>query len=149
MVTTVGTETTYPKLVRNLLLLEHDAIAAYDQTIERLENPAWKQQIGQFRADHERHVAELTRLASALGEDAPTEGDAKQLLTTGKVAMASMFGDKTIMSAMRSNEEDTVSAYDRASQHAEAPEEARLLFRQALEDEMRHRAWMDGAANSG
>ncbi|MDR4168256.1 rubrerythrin family protein, partial [Bacillus paranthracis] len=30
MVTTVGTEGSFPKLVRNLLLLEHDAIAAYE-----------------------------------------------------------------------------------------------------------------------
>ncbi|MDJ0387444.1 ferritin-like domain-containing protein [Roseomonas sp. E05] len=142
MVTTVGTESTFPKLVRNLLLLEHDAIAAYEQTIERLENPAYKQQIAAFKSDHDRHVTELTRLADSLGTDAPTEGDAKQMLTTGKVALASIMGDAAILRAMKSNEEDTVSAYERACEHTEVPAEARRIFEQAAQDERRHRSWM-------
>lgn len=149
MVTTVGTESTYPMLVRNLLLLEHDAIAAYQQTIDRLENENWKEQIASFKADHERHVAELTELARSLGAEAPTEGDAKQLLTTGKVALASIFGDAATVRAMKSNEEDTVSAYERASQHSEVPAQAQQIFRQALDDEIRHRAWMQNASENG
>jgi len=148
MVTTVGTESTFPKLVRNLLLLEHDAIAAYEQTIARLENPAYKQQIAAFKSDHDRHVMELTRLADSMGTEAPTEGDAKQLLTTGKVALASIMGDAATLSAMRSNEEDTVTAYERACNHAEVPAEARRIFEQALEDERRHRAWMQQTAQA-
>jgi rubrerythrin len=142
MVTTVGTESTYETLLRNLLLLEHDAIAAYEQTIERLDNKAWSQQIATFKADHERHVQELTRLAGTVGAEAPTEGDAKQLLTTGKVALASIMGDAATLRAMKSNEEDTVSAYERASQHSAAPAEALQIFTRAYEDELRHRAWM-------
>ena len=143
MVTTVGTESSFPKLVRNLLLLEHDAIAAYDQTIARLDNPAYKQQVAAFKADHDRHVRELTQLAGSLGTEAPTEGDAKQLLTTGKVALASIMGDSATLKAMRSNEEDTVTAYERAAQHQGVSPEARRIFEQALQDERRHRAWMD------
>ncbi|HWL79967.1 MAG TPA: ferritin-like domain-containing protein [Roseomonas sp.] len=148
MVTTVGTESTFPKLVRNLLLLEHDAIAAYEQTIERLENPAYKQQIAAFKSDHDRHVTELTRLAGSLGTDAPTEGDAKQLLTTGKVALASIMGDAAVLRAMKSNEEDTVSAYERACEHSEVPPEARRIFEQAAQDERRHRSWMQETASA-
>lgn len=142
MVTTVGTESTLPKLVKNLLLLEHDAIAAYDQVIARLDNPAYKQQIAAFKGDHDRHVQELTQMANQLGTDAPMEGDMKQLLTTGKVAMASIMGDGAILQAMRSNEEDTVTAYERASAHSEAPAEMLRVFERALQDEKRHRAWM-------
>ncbi|MXP62679.1 ferritin-like domain-containing protein [Roseomonas sp. M0104] len=149
MVTTVGTESTFPKLVRNLLLLEHDAIAAYEQTIERLENPAYKQQIAAFKSDHDRHVMELTRLADSLGTEAPTEGDAKQLLTTGKVALASIMGDAAILRAMKSNEEDTVSAYERACKHSEVPAEALRVFEQAAQDERRHRGWMQETAAAG
>ncbi|WBV44265.1 ferritin-like domain-containing protein [Pseudoroseomonas cervicalis] len=148
MATTVGTESSFPKLVRNLLLLEHDAIAAYEQTIARLDNPAYKQQIAAFKADHDRHVMELTQLADSLGTEAPTEGDAKQLLTTGKVALASIMGDSATLKAMRSNEEDTVTAYERASQHQAVPPEARRIFEQALHDERRHRAWMDETAHA-
>jgi hypothetical protein len=129
MVTTVGTETTLPGLVENLLLLEHDAIAAYEK-------------IAEFKGDHDRHVQELTRLATTVGAKAYREGDAKQMLTTGKVALASIMGDSATLAAMRSNEEDTVTAYERASRHAEATPEARAFFERAHADEVRHRDWM-------
>ncbi len=142
MVTTVGNETTLTDLVENLLLLEHDAIAAYDQTIARLENPGYKQTVASFKADHDRHVQELTRLAAMVGAKQHTEGDAKQMLTTGKVALASIMGDNAILTAMRTNEEDTVTAYERASRHTEATAEAQTLFKRAHSDEVRHRDWM-------
>ena len=50
MVTTVGTENTFEKLVQNLLILEHDAIAAYDSTIDKLEDQASKTRIAEFKA---------------------------------------------------------------------------------------------------
>jgi len=142
MVTTVGTETTFKDLVENLLLLEHDAIAAYDQTIERLSNAGYKQKVASFKSDHDRHVRELTQLATAAGATAHREGDAKQFLTTGKVALASLVGDGAILTAMRTNEEDTVTAYERASRHAEATSDARQIFERAHADELRHRDWM-------
>ena len=146
MVTTVGTESALPELVEDLLLLEHDAIAAYEQTIARLENPGYKQRIAEFKGDHDRHVEELTGLAAAVGARPYREGDAKQMLTTGKVALASIAGDSAILAAMRSNEEDTVTAYERASRHTEATPEARALFERAHADELRHRDWMASAS---
>ncbi len=146
MVTMVGTEKTLPGLVESLLLLEHDAIAAYDQTISRLQNPTRKQKVAEFKADHERHVRELTALARTVGATAHSEGDAKAYLTTGKVALASMIGDGAILTAMRTNEEDTVTAYDRAARHDEATTDARTMFERAHADELRHREWMSQAA---
>jgi rubrerythrin len=149
MVTTVGTEATLPELVENLLLLEHDAIAAYEETIARLENPGHKQQVAAFKADHDRHVRELTELAATVGAKPHRGGDAKQMLTTGKVKLASLIGDGAILSAMRSNEEDTVTAYQRACGYTGAPAAARALFERAHQDELRHREWMANAASAG
>lgn len=148
MVTTVGTESGYVKLVENLVGLEHDAIAAYDETIERLEDPAAKTKIAEFRDDHLRHLQQLSELARADGIDTPTEGGMKQMLTTGKVMMAGMMGDGAILKAMASNENDTVTAYERASGHVDAPEAARRIFRQAHADELRHREWMQAASET-
>ena len=148
MVTTVGTESTYDKLVQNLLILEHDAIAAYEATIERLDDPAYKEKIAEFKGDHERHVSELRKMAGALGTEAPMEGDAKQYLTTGKVALAALVGDRTILKAMSTNEIETKMAYDHASKNTAAPSEAQIFFRGALADEDRHKAWMDATAAS-
>jgi uncharacterized protein (TIGR02284 family) len=148
MVTTVGNETTFESLIEDLLLLEHDAIAAYDQTIARLENDSWKQQVSQFKQDHLRHVQDLTAIAQKIGVQPPREGDMKQMLTTGKIKIASMMGDKTILGAMRTNEEDTVTAYDRARRHEDAGPETRQVFERAFQDEVRHRDWMKATANS-
>jgi rubrerythrin len=148
MVTTVGTETTFEKLVQNLLILEHDAIAAYESTIEKLENTTSKQKIAEFKADHDKHVEELRRMASKLGVEAPMEGDLKEYLTTGKIALASLIGDKTILKAMSTNEIETKMAYDHAAKNSAAPPDAQQFFRRAYEDESKHKAWMDAAAEA-
>lgn len=142
MVTTVGTEDTFQDLVRNLILLERDAIAAYESTIERLDDPALSSQIAQFRQDHLQHLDVLNEMAAEAGAEAPLEGDMKQMLTTGKIALADLFGDKAILKAMRSNEEDTVTAYERAARHQDAIEKSRAFFQKAHSDELRHREWM-------
>ena len=146
MVTTVGTESTYEKLVTNLLILEHDAIAAYDSTIEKLDDAGKKAKVGEFRTDHASHVEELRRMASALGIEAPTEGDMKQYLTTGKIALANLLGDGAILKAMSTNEIETKMAYDQAAKNDAAPADAKVFFRKAFDDESRHKAWMDANA---
>lgn len=44
--------------------------------------------ISEFREDDLQHVKVLTEKAGELGIDAPTEGDMKEMLTTGKIALA-------------------------------------------------------------
>lgn len=146
MVTTVGTETTFEKLVQNLLILEHDAIAAYESTVAKLESETSKAKIAEFKSDHDGHVAELTRMAARIGVEAPTEGDLKEYLTTGKVALASLIGDGAILKAMSTNEIETKMAYDHAAKNAAAPADAQAFFRKAFDDESRHKAWMDANA---
>ena len=146
MVTTVGTESTYEKIVTNLLILEHDAIAAYDSTIEKLDDAGKKAKIAEFRADHASHVEELRRLATTLGIEAPAEGDMKQSLTTGKIALANLMGDGAILKAMSTNEIETKMAYDQAAKNDAAPAETKVFFRKAFDDESRHKAWMDANA---
>ena len=147
MVTSVGTEDTITDLVTNLILLERDAIAAYGSTISRLSDHALSQQVEAFRQDHLQHLEVLNRIATETGAEAPTEGDMKQMLTTGKVALAALMGDAAILKAMRTNEEDTVTAYERASEHPEAQAETRSFFQKALADERRHREWMQQTAD--
>ena len=148
MATTVGTETEFTKLVTNLIYLERDAIAAYDSSIERLSDEGFRQQIARFKDDHLQHLDVLQEMAREAGADAPAEGDAKQMLTTGKIALADLMGDGAILKAMRTNEEDTVTAYERASKHADALPESRAFFEKALGDESRHRDWMERTAQA-
>ncbi|MFG6550923.1 ferritin-like domain-containing protein [Sulfitobacter sp. M21595] len=145
MPTTVGTEDNAADLVRNLLILEHDAIAAYDTTIERLDSAEYRQQIETFRRDHKAHVQDLSRIANSLGVEKPMEGGMKQWLTTGKVALADIAGDGAILKAMKTNEDDTVAAYQQALDNAVTDAELRPVIEKGMADERRHRSWMETA----
>jgi rubrerythrin len=146
MVTMVGNESDFGKLVKDLIYLEHDAIAAYESTIERLDDKTLSAKVAEFHQDHLQHLTALNRIAAEAGLDAPQKGDMKQMLTTGKIALADMFGDKTILKAMKTNEDDTVTAYERASQHADARPDTKAFFMKAHQDEVRHRAWFETTA---
>lgn len=146
MVTTTGTETNIDGLVTDLISLEHDAIAAYDSAIEKLSDPALSSQVALFRDDHKQHLEVLNEMARELSIDVPTSGDMKEWLTTGKIALANLAGDSAILKAMKTNEDDTVTAYERASHHADAIPRSKLFFAKALEDELRHRSWMERTA---
>jgi rubrerythrin len=148
MVTMVGNEGNIEKLVKDLLYLEHDAIAAYDSCIERLDDKTLSANIAEFKQDHLQHVVVLNEMARELGIEAPTEGDMKQMLTTGKIALADLMGDSAILKAMKTNEDDTVTAYERASRHEDAIPKSKAFFMKAHEDELRHRAWMETTTKS-
>ena len=148
MATTVGTEDTIQELVTDLIYLERDAIAAYESTIDRLSDESLSAQVEAFRQDHLQHLSVLLEIAAETGAEAPVEGDMKQMLTTGKVALAGLMGNAAILNAMKTNEDDTVAAYERASTHPDAIAKSRAFFERALDDELRHREWMRRVAST-
>ena len=148
MVTMVGNEETFEKLIQNLIYLEHDAIAAYEATIARLDDKTLSAQVETFHQDHLQHLSTLGEIASEAGIEAPTKGDMKQMLTTGKIALADLMGDAAILKAMKTNEDDTVTAYERASRHEDAIPASKAFFAKAHADEERHRAWFETTAKA-
>lgn len=114
----------------------------------RLDDKTLSAKISEFRQDHLQHVEVLYEMARELGIDAPVEGDMKQMVTTGKIALADLRGDSAILKAMKTNEDDTVTAYERACRHEDAIPQSKAFFAKAHEDELRHRAWMESTANA-
>ena len=149
MVTTVGTENDLKALVKSFIQLEHDAIAAYETCIEKLESPDRKEKVREFLGDHERHLRELEDLARDVGAYDPGSGDMKGVLTSGKVKLAGMTGgDGAVLKAMSSNETDTVTAYGRASESSVVEPAHQEVFRRAQEDERRHKEWIEAEAEA-
>jgi uncharacterized protein (TIGR02284 family) len=147
VVTTVGTEDDVVELLRDLIKLDFDAADAYRAAIDRLENPAHREKLRSFLSDHERHTRNLAPFVSELGGTPPSEGSAKSLLTTGKVAIGSLAGDAAIIRAMKSNEDDTNTAYERACARADLKPAMRDVLQGNLADERRHRAWIEQVLN--
>ena len=146
MATLVGKSPEIQKIVKGLLELEHDAVAAYEAAIERCELPENKTQLQSFVADHYQHIAILENAAQGMNIEVSDSPDVKVILTKGKVVLADLFGDKAILMAMKTNEDDTVTAYKRAATHENSPTDLQEFFAKAYADEIRHRSWMETAA---
>lgn len=143
MVTTVGTESEVLELLKDLIALDYDAAEAYQAAIDRLDDLTAKQELEHFLQDHLRHTQVLSQVVRDRGETPPTEGDFKRTLTRGKVQIGAISGDGGILLAMKSNEDDTNTAYERASNRDDIDTELRNVLTQALADERRHRAWIE------
>jgi uncharacterized protein (TIGR02284 family) len=142
MATTIGTEDKLEDLLSDLVQLDHDAAIAYEAAIDRLENASFRSALSAFKQDHLRHIDDLGGLLSSMGKTPPRDGDMKSILTKGKVVLGGLMGDKAILQAMKTNEDDTNTAYERAVQHKDASATVHDTLERALGDERRHRQWM-------
>lgn len=149
MVTIRGKEVDVTRMLCDLIELDYDAIEAYQAAIDRLEDFMVQQQMRAFMADHERHVRELSEIVRAQGGEAPTGGDFKRVLTKGKVVIGNLVGDRGILMAMKSNEDDTNQAYEHAVRRHDLTTELREVLQRNLADERRHRAWIEDRLSQG
>ncbi len=144
MVTMVGKQAEFSAAVKELIELDYDAVEAYEAAILRLENTVHKGKLGEFMTDHQRHIQEFSALLKKHNCDIPIGPSAgKSWLTKGKVVLANLIGDRAILSAMLSNEEDTNTAYERMNERVDKWADAKDIIRQGLEDERRHKKWFE------
>jgi uncharacterized protein (TIGR02284 family) len=143
MPTLIGNEDSFVETLTNLIELDFDASAAYAAAIKRIDDGAIGDRLGEFMSDHQRHIQELSRIVRDLGRVPPTEADFKAVLTQGKVIIGNIAGDKGILQAMKSNEDDTNQAYRQALQRTDILPAARPVLERNLADECRHRVWIE------
>ncbi|MFN7365398.1 MAG: DUF892 family protein [Alphaproteobacteria bacterium] len=144
MVTFVGMREDFGEELSNLLELEYDALEAYEAAVNRLSDKEYKDKLSLFMQDHQRHIEEISKLLESRGLNAATGPSiGKQWVTKGKVVLANLVGDLTILRAMHSNEIDTNTAYERMYSHDHHWPEAKDMLRRALSDEKRHKEWLN------
>lgn len=131
------------EVMNNMILLDRDALAAYDEAIDACDNKRIKARLREFRGDHERHVAELSERVRAHGGEPKQRRDIKGFMIQGFTKVASR-GDRSALLAMRGNEELTSRVYANALKHA-LPSDVRTLLRRNGADERRHLAWITNA----
>ena len=128
--------------LNDLLQLDYDAVQAYRLAISLLSNEEYKSQLRDFRADHERHIDELTRLVANHG-GVPVEAPH---LPTGIFKLAVQAagragGDRGVLLAFKANERQVRDKYRRAAEKRNPPEVAVILSR-AAGDESLHYSWV-------
>jgi len=144
MVTFVGTQNNFGDALKELIELDYAAVDAYEAAIERLENREYAEKLTEFKEDHERHIKEISALLQKNNLDVPEKKlIGKQLLTTGKVLIANMVGDNTILHAMKSNEVDTNTAYETMHGRTDKWPDSEDIINRGLQDEKRHKAWLE------
>lgn len=145
MVTLVGTQTKFNDALKELLEFEYNNVEIYSAAINRFENSEYKMSVAEFRQDHERHIANLRNLIINSGETPANASTGKQVLMVGRIAASALIGDKMILEAMLSADEDSVIAYERMEEHAGKTLEATPVISQGLSDERRHKSWFESA----
>src|SRR5215475_8737245 len=88
----------------DLIRFDHDAIGAYDEAIEKIDQTEIRTQLQQFRADHERHVVELSAIVRQHGGSPPVKPGARGIIRKTMTKIAGLMGVEATMQAMRSNE---------------------------------------------
>lgn len=129
----------------DLLQLEFDALPAYSVAIAGLRRPDLRKTLEAYRADHERHVHDLSAHIRRLGGIPLTLPHLPTGLLKLAVQMAGLpGGDRAVLLAFVSNEWQSQEKYARYAARPYLPELAALLQRHAA-DEARHYAWACGA----
>jgi len=143
------------KKLCSLAQLDIDAIHAYSQAIDKIEVVGIKEQLIQFRADHQRHVDNLSDCIRRSGGEPPAfQKDFKGFLIEGFTALRSVTGTEGALKAMKGNEKLTNRTYDEAL-NWDVPQDIRIIIEANREDEKRHlnyietclenRAWEQGS----
>lgn len=127
--------------LNDLLQLDQDAVGAYTLAIQALPMDAYREALTRYRADHERHVAELRELIRAHG-GTPV---AIPHLPTGvfKLAVQALgdLGDaRAVLAAFKTNEGQVRDKYRRHADRLHPPDVDTVL-RRAAADEEEHYRW--------
>ena len=127
--------------LNDLLQLDHDAIGAYGIAIDALTDESHRQALREFRADHERHIEEITRLIQDRGGK-PIQAPH---LPTGVFKLAvqkagALGGQTALLLAFKANERQGRDKYRRVAENSDDLEVADVLAR-AADDEVRHYDW--------
>lgn len=142
MATLVGKQSEPVKLLQSLVELDYDAIEAYEAAIERIDDTQIKSRLESFCEDHRRHVATLNPIIQRFGGDPILQGDIKRVLTKGKVVIGGLFGNRAVLMAMKTNEDDTNTAYERAVAQVGLGTDVHQILERHLADERRHREYI-------
>ncbi len=138
---TLARDVTRIAMLNDLLQLDHDAVGAYSIAINATTDESRRETLRGFRADHERHIEEITRLIQDRGGK-PIQSPH---VPTGVFKLAvqkagALGGETALLLAFKANERQGRDKYRRAAEHSDDLEVADVLAR-ASEDEIRHYDW--------
>lgn len=131
--------------LNKLLMLDHDAVEAYQQAIDRMGSATCRNKLSEFQNDHRRHIDGLKKCITQFGGTPKDRTDVKGFFIKGMTSLQSMMGDEMALKAMQTNEKLTNRTYQDALDDLQMPEDIRLLVQKNRDDERRHLQWIEMA----
>jgi len=126
----------------SLVLLDIDAIHAYDQAIKNIKSLSVKNQFYQFKYDHERHFQSLSEYVQRLGSESPQLTPEFKGYSFAKFRSLEGKEDlEEILNLMLENEKCTNMTYDEVLSY-ELPHDVRIIVMNNRDDERRHLKYM-------
>lgn len=139
--------------LEHLIRIDLDAVRAYTQAIDHVPSDDARAMLSGFRADHERHIEEVSAALKARGGEPPQTAHLTGFALAGFTGVVSGMGVAGALMAMQSNEVVTNQAYELALGHGHLEPELRALLERNLADEQRHlhaiRAWLERTSLAG
>ncbi|MCR6633056.1 MAG: ferritin-like domain-containing protein [Magnetospirillum sp.] len=139
--------------LEHLIRIDHDAVRAYTQAIDNVTDAAVRDMLTGFRADHERHIEDLSAELLKRGGKPPQNAHLTGFALAGFTGVAAGMSVPGALMAMQSNEVVTNHAYELALASNGLPDHLRHLLEGNLGDEQRHletiRRWLEQSSPVG
>jgi uncharacterized protein (TIGR02284 family) len=124
--------------LKSLIQLDIDAARAYSQAIDEVDIKFIRDNLDDFRNDHERHIYNLSPLITELGGTPPDKSpDLKGFVIAGFTMIRSQAGTEGALNAMETNEKLTNKSYSEACSK-DFPPNILVQLQNNYDDEQRH-----------
>lgn len=136
------------KELKSLCQLDIDAIHAYNECLNHIDISDIKRDVEKFRADHERHVKDLSALIHSYKEKAPEfSPDLKGYLLDIFSKIRSITGTEGALKSLKGGENLTNKRYARAID-LDFPANIKNVLEKNYRDEQRHLRYVEEAIDS-
>jgi uncharacterized protein (TIGR02284 family) len=133
-------------ILKSLVQLDIDAVAAYSQALEHIENPHISENLNKYMRDHQQHIDNLSQILRLNGEEAPeVSKDFKGFLIEEFTSLRSVTGDEGALKAMHGNEKLTNKKYKQAVDDLVAETDVIATVESNYRDEQEHLSYIEGA----
>ena len=126
--------------LNDLLQLDYDAVAAYTLALKALDDPDYQEAVRTFKADHERHIEELTELVRQYDGIPMPIPHLSGVFKLAVQAVGAAGDDAAVITTFKSNEVQSRDKYRRAASRQHPADVQGVLIR-AARDEQRHFDW--------
>lgn len=131
------------KELKSLCQLDIDAVHAYNECLHHIDVPEVKRQIEQYRADHERHIKDLSALIHSYKEKAPEfSPDLKGYMLDVFSKIRSLSGTEGALKSLKGGENLTNKRYAKAID-LDFPANIRSVIERNYRDEQRHLTYVE------